>query len=81
MTSLLKAGRESKGGEVKGRIVRQDLGKEIYRFSAGCANAYDTGYTAEFGSVCCLAHLLLFTLVSFYYYKTQAGAFTASTTN
>ena len=26
-------------------------------------------------------HLLLFTLVSFYYYKTQAGAFTASTTN
>ena len=81
MTSLLKAGRESKGGEVKGRIVRQDLGKEIYSVRAGCANANDTGHTAEFGSVCFLAYLLLFKLVSFYYYKTQAGAFTASTTN
>ena len=61
-------GRESKGGEVKGSIVRQDLGKEIYtmRVRAGCANAYDTDHTAEFGSVCFLAHLLLFMLVSFY---------------
>ena len=66
MTSLLKAGRESKGGEVKGRIVRQDLGKEIYSVCAGCVNAHDTGHTAEFGSVCFLAHFLLFMLVSFY---------------
>lgn len=66
MTSLLKAGRESKGGEVKGRIVRQDLGKEIYSVCAGCVNAHDPGHTAGFGSVCFLAHFLLFMLVSFY---------------
>ena len=45
---------ESKGGEVNGSIVRQDLGKEIYIVRAGCANVYDTGHTTEFGSVCFL---------------------------
>lgn len=63
-----KTGRKSKGGEVNGSIAHQDLGKEMYRvrIRSGCANAYDTGYTAEVGSVCFLAHLLLFMLVSFY---------------
>ena len=54
MTSQLKAGRESKGGEVNGSIVRQDLGREIYSVRAGCVNAYDTGHTTEFGSECFL---------------------------